>query len=360
MDYLLEGEEAFDAISSYAKNLFVPFEGNDYRPWFLQSKILMYVVVFLLIAKIITIGFFLPFPKNFFFADITKIDLLNLLNQNREEYGLAPLTQSNTLDQAAELKARDMIAHGYFSHESPSGVSPWFWFKQAGYEYKYAGENLAVGFADSSVVYNAWFNSSSHKDNLLNKNYKEVGTAIVQGFGANGSMVVVQLFGSPLVAATPPTQSVVNNTLVTPAQPKPVAVQEPVNSDATEGANVETNEQPLVNNEAPVNENAPVPARVLGGSTEHVLSEPGDNAKDSLYVKFLNFIVYNNNQILQVLSYGLLAIVSICLVINIGINFEIQRKDLIIRSLILIGILYMSTFIDKDIILPILPYQVSI
>src|SRR6185436_7850636 len=102
-----------------------------------------------------------------------------------------------TLNKAAMAKAQDMVKNGYFAHESPQGISPWYWFKQAGYVYKYAGENLAVGFVDSKTVYDAWFNSPSHKANLLNKNYTQVGTAIVSGFDGN-SIVVVQEFGRPL------------------------------------------------------------------------------------------------------------------------------------------------------------------
>lgn len=349
MNYLLEGEGVFNAISSYAKKLFVPFEDNDYRPWLLQSKILIYVVVFVLVAKIIAVSFFLPLPKNIFFADITKIDLLNLLNQNREEYGLPLLTESKVLDQAAALKAQDMVANGYFSHESPSGVSPWFWFKKVGYKYKYAGENLAVGFADSSVVYNAWFNSSSHRDNLLNKNYKEVGTAIVQGFGANGSMVVVQFFASPLAPATLVANPAVQKPVTKSVEPPVEVTPEPVNDVTLGGAQ-----------EVAVEQTAPSAPKVLAGSTEYVLSVPSDNTVSSLYVRFLNFMVYENNQLLQVFSWGLLSIISICLIINIGINFEIQRKDLIVRSLVLVAILYISTFIDKDVILPILPYYILI
>ncbi|MSU60390.1 MAG: CAP domain-containing protein [Candidatus Staskawiczbacteria bacterium] len=324
----------------------------------------MYVVVFVLVVKILTVGLFLPFSKNIFFADITRIDLLNLLNENREANGLNPLTESTTLNEAAKLKAQDMIANGYFSHESPSEVSPWFWFKKAGYVYKYAGENLAVGFADSNVVYNAWFNSSSHKDNLLNKNYKEVGTAIVQGFGPNGSIVVVQLFGSPLTApvtttTTPAPKPVVQVPVVSPVQapaevttkpvePSPEVVQEPVVNETNGGAKEVASEESLA-----------LP-RVLAGSTEYVLSEPSNNTGSSLYVRFLHFIVYDNNQLLQVFSWGLLSVMSICLIINIGINYEIQRKDLIVRSLILILVLYVSTFIDKDILLQVIPQQITI
>ncbi len=359
MNYLLEGEEVFEAISLFSKKLFVPFEGNDYRPWFLQSRILLCLVIFILVAKIVSVGIFLPIPKNIFFADITKIELLNLLNQSRQEHGLPSLTENSVLDRAAYLKAKDMIANDYFSHQSPEGVKPWFWFKQAGYEYKYAGENLAVGFADSSFVYSAWFNSPSHKDNLLNNHYQEVGTAVVEGFGPNGSIVVVQLFGSPLVKASPaPKNKNVQNIQKIVVEPKAQVSPESVNNITAEG---ELETVVAQNNETLTEENVSIVARVLSESTEYsVLSEPSNNTGNSFYFAFLHFIVYDNNRILQMLSYGLLAIISICLIINISINFQIQRKDLILRSLTMLAILYVSTFIDKEFILQLMPNQILI
>jgi len=38
------------------------------------------------------------------------------------------------------------MAKGYFEHISPQGLSPWFWFRNRATNYRYAGENLAIGF----------------------------------------------------------------------------------------------------------------------------------------------------------------------------------------------------------------------
>lgn len=172
----------------------------SYSQKFLTHHILWYAVVLLLAVKIVSVVFYIPFPNNFFFADITKSSLTHLLNGQRQEMGLNTLTQSQKLDQAAALKAQDMVAKGYFAHQSPQGTTPWHWFSQVGYKYNYAGENLAVGFIDSPEVFYAWLNSPSHKANMVNPNYTEVGTAIVSGFEGN-SLVVVQLFGTPKAAA---------------------------------------------------------------------------------------------------------------------------------------------------------------
>ena len=124
----------------------MPSESNNYKSRFLQSNILLYCVVLLLALKIVTILVSINFPQNIFFADITKSALENFVNQTRQSAGLQPLSENEKLDQAAQLKAENMVQDQYFNHTSPSGVTPWFWFLQAGYNYKYAGENLAIGF----------------------------------------------------------------------------------------------------------------------------------------------------------------------------------------------------------------------
>lgn len=302
----------------------------------LHSKVLLYVVMAMLTIKIISIAIYLPFPQNFFFADITKIDLLNLLNQNRESLGLSPLTESEKLNQAAELKAQDMVKNGYFSHESPQGITPWFWFKQAGYAYKYAGENLAVGFTDSATVHNAWFNSPSHKANLLSENYTQVGTAVLGGFDG-GAIVVVQEFGNPQTVA------VVSN-------PKPVALIQPQKVQSS-----------VAPEPAPVQEspNSNVIPKVLAGSTEYI-EGPEKTGSDNFYLKVLNFIVYDNNTILKYFSVSLIALIIFCLVINIFLAFRVPSHQLVFKSMAFIAALVVVMFIEKDMIAYIIPYQVFI
>jgi hypothetical protein len=99
------------------------------------------------------------------------------------------------------MKAQDMADKQYFAHTSPEGLNPWHWFEQAGYEYEYAGENLAVDFTDSSDVARAWMNSPTHRENLLKKEYVDVGFAVVSGeLNGKKTTLVVALYGAPAVA----------------------------------------------------------------------------------------------------------------------------------------------------------------
>lgn len=135
------------------------------------------------------------------FASVISSVLVDLTNGDRHSNDLSGLTVSPVLEAAAEAKAADMVAKGYFAHTSPEGKDPWYWFEQVGYEYAYAGENLAVDFTDSGDVERAWMNSPLHRDNVLNKNYTEIGIATASGFyQGRPTTFVVQMFGTPKAA----------------------------------------------------------------------------------------------------------------------------------------------------------------
>ncbi len=129
-------------------------------------------------------------------------------NAARKDEDLPPLVRNSVLDQAAQLKAEDMATHGYFSHKSPEGITPWHWFREAGYEYAYAGENLAVHFTDSSTVVDAWLKSPTHRANVMNTDYTEIGIGTAKGtYEGFDTVFVVQLFGTPAIVAPTPATS---------------------------------------------------------------------------------------------------------------------------------------------------------
>lgn len=124
-------------------------------------------------------------------------------NSARSGEGLTLLQRNEALDLVAELKAQDMAEKEYFSHWSPEGVSPWHWFNVVGYEYLHAGENLAVHFTDSESVVDAWLDSPTHRANILNNSYQEIGVGTAKGkYEGYDTVFVVQVFGTP--AATIP------------------------------------------------------------------------------------------------------------------------------------------------------------
>ncbi len=123
--------------------------------------------------------------------------VIDLVNKDRQVRGITPLTVDSELSQAAEEKANDMIVHNYFAHVSPSGVTPWHWIGQSGYDYSFAGENLAINFSDPQTQHDAFMNSVTHKKNILNEKYQEIGVAVITGkINGKETIITVQEFGA--------------------------------------------------------------------------------------------------------------------------------------------------------------------
>ncbi len=184
---------------------FYPHESNNYRARLLHHKSILFLIIFLFIG-----GFALSFLRNNFSSvlgissNITYDELLLLTNSQRQANGLAPLSLNQELSNAAAGKAIDMFSENYWAHESPSGKTPWIFIKNAGYNYVYAGENLARGFTNTTDVINAWMASPTHKKNILSPNYKEIGFAVNTGvLNGEETVLVVEMFGSRELAQVP-------------------------------------------------------------------------------------------------------------------------------------------------------------
>jgi hypothetical protein len=184
------------------RHYFLPHSSNNHKARILHPSILSGFVAFFLIFQFGINFLGAAYPRVLGFAsDIYLEELLVLTNQKRAENGLSALELNSSLNEAALRKAGDMFAFNYWSHVSPSGREPWDFFKEVGYSYLFAGENLARDFNSSPAVVQAWMDSPTHRDNILNANYKEIGLAVVNGT-LNGveTTLVVQLFGTPPVS----------------------------------------------------------------------------------------------------------------------------------------------------------------
>ena len=138
----------------------------------------------------------LAFPA--FGSDITVKKVIELVNIERQERNIASLSQNETLSRVAERKAKDMIEKNYFAHTSPEGKTPWHWFSKENYDYKYAGENLAINFVSAEKQMDAWMKSETHKKNILNQNFSEIGVAVAAGkIDEKEAIITVQEFGAP-------------------------------------------------------------------------------------------------------------------------------------------------------------------
>lgn len=133
------------------------------------------------------------------FAAVYANILVMLTNRDRVSQNVSELKVNPLLEKAAQMKADDMASKSYFSHNTPDGKTPWYWLEQVGYKYIYAGENLAVNFAESEDIQKAWMASPSHKSNIINPKFTEIGIATSTGiYKGKEAIFVVQIFGTPL------------------------------------------------------------------------------------------------------------------------------------------------------------------
>ena len=122
---------------------------------------------------------------------------LQATNLEREKVGLSDLTLNAELNAAALAKAEDMKTRGYFAHFY-EGETPWDFITAAGYDYHFAGENLAEGYQTVDGITYAWMHSEHHRENILDVNYTDIGFACISSTNAQGQTVLltVQMFGS--------------------------------------------------------------------------------------------------------------------------------------------------------------------
>ena len=189
------------AISHY----FFPGKSNNQKAGILHSPVLFIFTLALIVFQILL--YLLPTSglKILGYAsNINPETVVLLTNEKRQQIGLGSLSINHQLSQAAQAKGTHMLANDYWAHVAPDGTQPWAFFIDVGYQYKYAGENLARDFSNPESAVEAWMASPTHKDNMLSGKYTEIGVAVVEG-DLNGveTTIIVQLFGSRYVDTTP-------------------------------------------------------------------------------------------------------------------------------------------------------------
>ncbi len=185
-------------MKKHLYDFFIPHEGNNHLPRSLHPRFLIrYSFLVLVFKAFVVLSLLFVFPTIAEFSTITQNRIVELVNIERRARGLNELRINPLLEAAAKMKLQDMIDKNYFDHNAPDGTPPWVWFKKAGYIYTYAGENLAINFVEAEEVHKAWMESKSHRENILNPNYKEIGVAVgVGNIDGSPSTLVVQFFGT--------------------------------------------------------------------------------------------------------------------------------------------------------------------
>lgn len=192
-------------MASYIRGLlhhyFYPHESNNYKAKTLHhSSIVFYICLLLVFQTFFGVMKHRGAEILGYATDINIERILALINEKRRENNLAPLSLSRELSESATKKATDMFHENYWAHISPTGISPWSFITSSGYQYVYAGENLAKDFNYSDEVVSAWMNSPTHRANILKPEYTDIGLSVLNG-RLNGAetTLVVQHFGSKIV-----------------------------------------------------------------------------------------------------------------------------------------------------------------
>lgn len=177
----------------------LPTQENAYRPAILERRSLLLFLGAILVAEgLLVANLFGRSAMPDFLAAVVSSEIISLTNVERAQAETISLRENPLLAAAAQRKAEDMAARGYFSHTGPDGKPPWSWIAEAGYDYHFAGENLAVHFVDSSDVVEAWMDSPSHRANIVKPLYQEIGVGVAHGsYQGSPAIFVVQFFGTP-------------------------------------------------------------------------------------------------------------------------------------------------------------------
>lgn len=191
-------------VRKHLRQALVPHKGNHFRPHLVRLPGITAVLVVVVLMQVVY-GFFSSGHLEVLgrVSNISASELLTDTNAARRASSLPSLTVNPALSKAAFSKAQDMFAHNYWAHVSPTGVTPWKWLGDAGYNYDVAGENLAKNYPTAQATVEAWMNSEAHRANILNNTYQDIGFAVVDGMlDGRDATLVVAYYGRPAAAAT--------------------------------------------------------------------------------------------------------------------------------------------------------------
>lgn len=336
LNELMDGDQDFNRFKKDSKkllkNLFIPDKENDYKPRILSPKKLLSYVLIAVAVKLMVTGFlFASYPTPAELSAIVSNKMIELINEDRVEIGLDPLVENQSLATYARIKGQDMIDRNYFAHDTPEGKRPWEWIDRSDYDYVYAGENLAMDFVTAEVVHQAFMKSPSHRRNILNDKYKEIGVAVLEGeIDGRETILLVNFFGTK------------RSDVVTG-----IAANQPA-----EGSGTETAQEPILTNTNPDNVNSGVAGAattdntVAGPRTIEAVSDtptPGPINEGVIVVQtsekagrtMIDFVIEYSN----IFFLAFLIFMLISLALNVFINIKVQHSAVILQSVVVIALL---------------------
>ena len=107
-------------------------------------------------------------------SDTFAQEVLYYVNFERNKNNLPALTLASDLNKYAQIRAKEITKK--FSHIRPNGSDCFTVVR--GY-YRHLGENIAAGQSSAKAVVIAWLKSPTHRANILDARFKEMGIGYV-------------------------------------------------------------------------------------------------------------------------------------------------------------------------------------
>jgi len=337
------------------KHVFIPHEHNDFKPHFFREASVAVIFGIALVLLLISAGTDIYINKTDMTAAVLPAVLVDLTNDVRQSNGEMTLSRNSTLDEAAQMKANDMANYGYFAHTSPNGVTPWYWFSQVGYNFSYAGENLAIDFTESVDVENAWLNSPTHKANILNDKFTEIGIATAEGYyNGHPTVFVVQMFGKPVFVSkiTPSESDPIFDSEVKEVEEK-IEIPQPflvaLNSDV-KGEAITTLDQELETIEN-TDEFIFVKNTLVEPEEIEKINETQNQIQSQKYSTWYERFIFLTPSYIDKIYRIFIYIVIISLILMTVIEIKRQHPKNIMYGIFLIVIIFILVYINKSIFL---------
>ena len=131
------------------------------------------------------------------------LELVNAAREKSRQCGLRrldaapPLTLSRTLTEVASRHAQDMAQQRLARPSRLGRQQPAERVSRAGYRWRAAGENIAVGPSNADAVVAGWLDSPGHCTNIMGPQFTEMGVAFALAPPGSPATYWAQVFAAP-------------------------------------------------------------------------------------------------------------------------------------------------------------------
>ncbi|MBQ2841862.1 MAG: hypothetical protein IJE72_02370 [Clostridia bacterium] len=121
-------------------------------------------------------------------------EVLKIINGYRAEGGLEPLKLNEELTVIACVRAEEIAWSGNHNHTRPNLKSCFSLMRENGFGSGLAGENIGWGFAEPETVCQAWKDSKTHYENIMNPEFTEIGIGVAKDPKEGANLCWAQYF----------------------------------------------------------------------------------------------------------------------------------------------------------------------